>query len=362
MSNNTEVQTEYENYQTVNTYPKLSNKQQLILNMNNINTPNINSSSHERLFQVNKNYSFRVNILEIEPTTQNIEETIFEEDLSILVDKLVNLYFEETNKGKEGRVRKKFVLDFFNDYKINLQEIYYWLLNNQTCTNSIYLLGYFNYHGIGIDINMQNAFKLYQKAAKLEHIVVQYELANMYIDGEGTNKDYEKAFELTKKLAEGKYTCGINLLGYCYEYNVGTDINEQKAFELYQKAADLGNVFGLYNLGRCYKNGFGTDVDKKKAFEFFQKAADLGNIYALYNLGRCYKNGFGTVANKKKAFEFYQKVANFGYNLAQQNLAWMYEKGVGTEKNIGLAIYWYKKSAEQGDKYSQNRLKKFLKE
>jgi TPR repeat protein len=146
-------------------------------------------------------------------------------------------------------------------YKINLQEIYYWLLNSKACSNSIYLLGYFNYHGIGVDINKQNAFKLYQKAAELENIVVQYELDNMYIDGESTNKDYEKAFELCEKLTKSKYPCGINLLGYCYECDVGTEINEQKAFELYQKAADLENIFGMYNLGRCYRSGFGTNVN-----------------------------------------------------------------------------------------------------
>ncbi|CAB4404743.1 unnamed protein product [Rhizophagus irregularis] len=99
--------------------------------------------------------------------------------------------------------------------------MYYWLLNNQTCSNTVYLLGYFNYHGIGIDIDEQNAFELYQKAAELGNVVVQYDLANM--------------------------------LGYCYEYGIGTNVNGQKAFELYQKAAELGNVVGIYNLGRCIR-------------------------------------------------------------------------------------------------------------
>ncbi|CAB4404741.1 unnamed protein product [Rhizophagus irregularis] len=84
---------------------------------------------------------------------------------------------------------------------------------------------------------MQNAFKLYKNAAELKNIAVQYDLANMYIDGEGTDKDYEKAFELSKKLAEGKYTCGINLLGYCYEYNIGNAINEPKSIRILSKCS-----------------------------------------------------------------------------------------------------------------------------
>ena len=40
-------------------------------------------------------------IKEIESTTQNINESIFEEDLIIVIDELINLYFNEINKGKD---------------------------------------------------------------------------------------------------------------------------------------------------------------------------------------------------------------------------------------------------------------------
>lgn len=93
MNDNTKVQDAYKYYQPDNNYLELSN-------------------------------FYKVNVMEIKPTTQDINENIFEEDLSDVIDKLVNLYFEETNKGKEERERKKFVLDYFNDCKINLQEIY----------------------------------------------------------------------------------------------------------------------------------------------------------------------------------------------------------------------------------------------
>jgi TPR repeat protein len=360
MSDNIKLQTAYNKYyQTDSNYTaELSNKQRLIKNSDNIDISN--DSLCTKLFEIQN--LLKLDTKEIEPTTNDIEENIFEEDLSIVVDKLVNLYFEETNKGKKERVRKQFVLDYFNDYKISLQEIYNWLINNQTCSNSIYLLGYFNYYGIGIDINEKNAFNLYQKVAELEHMLAHFELANMYFCGKGVDKNYNKAFELSEKLSERKYSCGINRTGYCYEYGIGTHINEQKAFELFQKAADLGNIFGMYNLGRCYKNGFGTNVNKKKAFELFQKAAELGDVYGMNSLGRCYEKGIGINTNMQKAFELYQKAANFGYNGAQINLALMYECGNGTEKNMNQSIYWYKKSAEQGNKYAKNKLKQLLKD
>src|SRR6266496_770647 len=117
--------------------------------------------------------TLQMNIKEIEPTTQNIKEIIFEEDLNIVIDKLVNLYFKEVNEGKEEIIRKKHILGYINNYKINLQEIYFWLLNNQNNSNSIYLLGYFNYYGIETNINKQKAIKLYQKASVSENSVAQ---------------------------------------------------------------------------------------------------------------------------------------------------------------------------------------------
>ncbi|CAB4404739.1 unnamed protein product [Rhizophagus irregularis] len=276
MSDNTEMQAEYENYQ-VKAYPKLSNNQQLNLNMNNI---------------------------KIEPTTQDIKENILEEDLIIVVDKLVNLYFEEINKGKEVNARKKFVLDYLNDYKINLQEIYCWLLNNQTYSNSIYLLGYFNYHGIGIDINMQMHLNL----SKSNRVGKYY-------------------------LAKRNYSCGINLLGYCYEHGIGTDVNEQKVFELYERAA-----------------GNWDRINEQRAFELYHKVADLGESFGINHLGNCYLMELGTLVNTQKALELYQKAAKLKNDRAQYNLAFMYENGYGTKKNIDNAIYWYKKSANKDTK------------
>ncbi|GBC20341.2 kinase-like domain-containing protein [Rhizophagus irregularis DAOM 181602=DAOM 197198] len=241
-------------------YHQLSNKRQLIQNL-------------DMLSHITRNF-FRINISEIEPTTQDIEY-IFDDDLNIVIDNLINLYFQETNKGKEEKVRKKFVLDYFNYYKINLQKMYYWLLNNQTCSNTVYLLGYFNYHGIEIDIDEQNAFELYQKAAEL---------------------------------------------GYCYEYGIGTNVNGQKAFELYQKAAELGNVIGIYNLGRCYKNGFGTTINKNKAFESLLKAVNLGYNVAQQNIAWMYEKGYGTEKNMDLAIYWYKKSAEQGNKYSQNKL------------------------------------------
>src|ERR1043165_6446582 len=162
-------------------------------------------------------------------TDQDINENIL--DLSDVIDEIFNLILREINEGKEEKMIKKHVLNYINNHEIILPTIYNWLLNNQNHLNSIYLLGFFNYHGIETNKNVQNAFDLYQKAAELGNGVAQFDLINMYIDGTGIDKNYDKAFELSKKLAEKEFSRGMNLLGYCYYNGIGTEVNNQRAFE-----------------------------------------------------------------------------------------------------------------------------------
>src|SRR5436190_347264 len=232
MSDNTEVQASNEYYQTDNNYPQSS---QLNINSNNVDTLNSNNSLCGESSQIIQNF-YKVDIKEIGPTTQDIKETIFEEDLNIVINELINLCFEEVLN------KKQFVLDYFNIHKINLQEIYNWILNNETTSsNSIYLLGYFNYHGIGTNIDKKNAFELYKKAVDLGHLD------------------------------------GMNNLGCCYDGGIGTDVNKQKAFELFQKAANLGNDMAQYNIALMYKSGDGIEKNVDQAIYWFKKSAEQGN-------------------------------------------------------------------------------------
>ncbi|GBB88831.1 hypothetical protein RclHR1_15440002 [Rhizophagus clarus] len=213
---------------------------------------------------------------EIDPTIRNINKNMYEEDLGIIVNELINLTFKDLNKEDEDNVRKQHIFNYIENHNIILLELYNWLLNNQINSNSIYFLGYFNYYGIETNINKQKVLELYQKAAKLGNVVAQLDLSAM--------------------------------LGYCYENGIGTDINEQKAIELFKKAADLGNQNGIDNLGCCYYFGTGTNINKQKAFELFQKAANLGNPLSQYNLVLMYENENAIKKEIALAIYWYKKI------------------------------------------------------
>ncbi|GBC20483.2 kinase-like domain-containing protein [Rhizophagus irregularis DAOM 181602=DAOM 197198] len=156
----------------------------VVNNTNNLNVSNTSNSSHKKDTQIIQNFD-KIDIKDIKPTTQNINKNIYEEDLSIMIDELIELIFNSLNKGNEDNVRKQYIFDYIDNHNIIPQELYNWLLNNQNNSNSIYLLGYFNYNGIVTNINKQEAIKLYQKAAELENVVAQLELSAMYINGKG---------------------------------------------------------------------------------------------------------------------------------------------------------------------------------
>src|SRR5207248_2060337 len=133
-------------------------------------------------------------------------------DLGIIINKLINFHSKELNEGKEVKILNRDIFDYFDNQNITSHETYNWLLNNQNDSNSIYLLGYFNYHGIGTDIDKQKAFELYQKAANLGNSEAQHHLADMYENGEGVEKDKDQAIYWCKKSAEQGFKKAKNKL------------------------------------------------------------------------------------------------------------------------------------------------------
>ncbi|GBB84636.1 hypothetical protein RclHR1_01120024 [Rhizophagus clarus] len=255
------------------------------------------------------------------PNTPKDYIEIYTENHFIITNELVglldNVYLE---------IKKHKILNYFNSCNVTLQEFYNWLLSNQEDSNLVVLLGIFNHLGIETEVDEQNVFKLYKKAADLGN------------------------------------TSGINSLGVCYQYGIGTICDKKKAVKLYQKAADLGNSTSICNLGYCYQYGIGTNMDKERAFITFQKAANLGNACGIYNLGHCYRYGIGIIKNYPKSVVLYQNAADLGDALAQYFLAMIYERGEEdiididtyhidliygrvTVKDIDIdkAIYWYEK-------------------
>jgi TPR repeat protein len=313
--------------------------------------------SREELFQLIQNFD-KINIKEINPieVSNEREKFSFEKGFDIIVDEINDLIFKSLNRGIEDKLVNEQVTEYLNNRNISTKEIYHWLSNNQNNSNSLFLLGYFNYFGIGIIENNDKAFNLFIKASEKDHLLAQSYVGDCYLQGYGTFQSEELAFKYLEKVAKQEFTFGQVFIGYLYENGVGINKDLKKTLYWYEKAVNNGNIMAMFNLGTCYYNGIGVEKDYNKAFKLFKQSAEEGYPKGIMRLGYCYSNGIGTEIDKQKAFESYQISANLGIAAAQYSLALMYEIGDGITEDIEKAIYWYEKSAKQGYLKAQNKL------
>ncbi|EXX77289.1 uncharacterized protein OCT59_024135 [Rhizophagus irregularis] len=265
----------------------------------------------------------KLNIKEIDPMIILSKQENF--DFNIIIDEINDFIYKLRDKGINWKLEKKQIIEYFNNHNLNSQEFYNWLINNQNSSNSIFILGYFNYREIVTSLNYKKGFNLFINSSEKNHILAQL------------------------------------FVGYCYFYGYGIIKNEKLAFDYFEKASNNGNIVAIYELGLCYKNGEGIEKDYNKAFKLFKQSAEGKFPSGIMMLGYCHSNGVGTKIDKQKAFELYQDAANLGHDIAQNNLAVLYEKGNGITKDIDKAIYWYEKSANQGYELAKNNLKRLQK-
>jgi TPR repeat protein len=83
-----------------------------------------------------------------------------------------------------------------------------------------------------------------------------------------------------------------------YENGIGVDKDAKKALEWYRKASHQGSSAAQFNLGVLYENGRGTKVDFAAANEWYRAAAVQGDPLAIGNLGMLYIRGDGVPVNK----------------------------------------------------------------
>ncbi|KAI8883478.1 HCP-like protein, partial [Backusella circina FSU 941] len=254
--------------------------------------------------------------------------------------------------------------------------------------------------------NTSRAIELYKTAMDNNHDEAIYRTARLYNYGIGVSQDYEEAFRLYNKAAKLGNWSALTLLdmthafkrnrvdiasntdisiisnnegsvlrlsseeknevllmheyiarngdvnqqysvGYIYE-NGSEHPNYEKAFQWYSMSASSSHKEAMCRLGLLYLNGHGPPQNWDMAAENFKKAMDLGSIEAYYQLGLMYSSGKGFNIDKSKAEQYYILAAKKGHYSAQFTTGKLYESGEVGGKNVLDALKWYTKAYFQG--------------
>ena len=202
-------------------------------------------------------------------------------------------------------------------------------------------LGYAYEFGIGTSLNIKEAMKYYEMAAKQNNALGMTNLADLYIQ---ENK-LKKAKPLLVKAAEKEYGYAQYLLAMNFFYYKHE--NNEEALHWLERAASNDEPYALYQLGLYYSEA----NDLAKAIKYYQRAAELNNADALLELYYIYGEGVGVEQDDDKALFFLKKAAESGAQEAIEELAAQALSGEGN-MDAKEAEYWIKKAG-----YTEEMLK-----
>lgn len=166
------------------------------------------------------------------------------------------------------------------------------------------------------------AARLLRVLALQEHAKAQYLLATQYDAGLGIEVNKEVAFYLYQQAAKSGLRAAHHNLAVSYANGQGTKKNIQKAIYWWKVAAENGHIDAQYNLGMIYTSGHGKiEPDLDKALKWWRMAAINGDAAAQFNLGALYANGIGMSSRTCEASRWWEKSAENGFVRARMALA-----------------------------------------
>ncbi len=196
---------------------------------------------------------------------------------------------------------------------------------------------------IGVLPNYERGLFWLQKAAKQESSLAYFNLALLYLQGNGVAKNdqmfykYEKlALEIfNKKLAKKQYTqkqlATLRFfVGNAYFWGIPGVVkqNFKKALREYTLSANAGFVHSIQMVAFMHRNGIGERPNPTRANRWTALLANAGNIESQYQLGIDYLHGFGVKKDIDQAVIWIEKASRSGYFPATVEMYHLFRQGV----------------------------------
>ena len=112
-----------------------------------------------------------------------------------------------------------------------------------------YVVGWCYRFGCGdVARDFAEALRLYSLAAAQGHADAQFNMGNMFSNGQGVAQDYAEAVRLYSLAAAQGHANAQRNLGLMFEYGYGVAQDTAEAIRWYRLAAEQGHTFAQYQL------------------------------------------------------------------------------------------------------------------
>ncbi len=199
--------------------------------------------------------------------------------------------------------------------------------------------------------DLKSSMAIIEDAANAGYGKARITLAQIYIEGVGTEKNPDVAMRWLQRAQESEPNEASYLIGAILE----AQGDQAGALNNLTKAAENKYAAAMLHLGNKFLNGSGIQQDLEKAREWFTKAQEAGNVSAKVSLGLIHEVQAANEKDKakqtdgyKKALDFYKQAAEDKLPDAYNKLGYFCENGLGLGKDEAKAAEWYQKGAEAG--------------
>lgn len=172
------------------------------------------------------------------------------------------------------------------------------------------------YYGLGVKKNLNQAYRLYLKAAEQGDADAMFIVGGLYMKGQGTPVNRAEAFKwLYDAAMNGRSSKeSQKILAEFFLTGQGVPQNYTEALEWYERAAEAGDLEAQNELAYLYFTGQRVERDYEKAHHWFKQAAEKGYALAQYNIGILWYTGNGVPEmDPVKAYAWFNLAAANGH-------------------------------------------------
>ncbi|HTQ97611.1 MAG TPA: tetratricopeptide repeat protein [Candidatus Acidoferrum sp.] len=206
---------------------------------------------------------------------------------------------------------------------------------------------------LGSGKTVRDARKWFEKAARQGYAPAQVNLAVLYLNGWGVEKNYGTALYWLSAAAKQENARAHTNLGILYLNGWGVRQDYSEAAMHFRFAAEHGETSAMVNLGYLSDAGLGTPKDSAEAVRWYRLAAERGDALGENNLGDIYLRGLGVEQSDEIAKEWFEKAAEQGNTAARIKLGYLYASGRAGRTDAELAYALISAAELAGDKRGQ---------